>query len=369
MSNSNAVANVNEASKCRRCKEEACAEEFVHSAFDPQEVLLFACRSCPPRKVKCWYFCKTCSKRFNYSSLRDVSGHANRKAHAKLKAIESSPRNLVPDPTVPLPCSPVAQLPAFSQDIFVQDISMSDDMNLDLSAEDISVIDGMDDGIMDVTPEENAAAAAEENATASTGNSECPQLNMEGNEWLAKEFKDVPRAGRTELDLVFSHASVSKMKHFWGSERFCGFGKEEACTGGGLMYITSRCFQQASSDCQLLPHRCATLKESMYQFKRMIQHCSSSDKQRKRQADLDAELIAEREALKRECDMLSRMLVDRGGLPVKQTTESFLVNTFIPKFKLLRKHCGRNNGKHSCSMLNLLPPRRWQTSVVLLSHR
>ena len=42
----------------------------------------------------------------------------------KLKAIESSPRNPVPDPTVPLPFSPVAQLPAFSQDIFVQDISM-----------------------------------------------------------------------------------------------------------------------------------------------------------------------------------------------------------------------------------------------------
>ena len=351
MPRSNAVANVTEASKCLKCSEEACAEEHVDPAFNLQEVLLFACRKCPPRKVKRWYYCKTCFKRFNYTTLNDVNAHAKKKGHVKLLKA-TNPTAAVPVPptaaateVAPL-CTLVSRLPAFNQeDIFVGG-NVSEDVSMDVSE-----------------PASEPAPAPEEEQEQQPTNQtnqefplayECPNLSMEGNQWLAKAFEDFPRAGTLELELVFSHPSVAKMKHFWGSERFCGTGREGARTGGGLVYITSRCFQQASHDCQLLPKRYATLKESMYQFKRTMQHCASSEKQRRRQAELDAELIAEREELRRECDVLSRMLVDQGG-PARKTTLPFLVNTFIPEFKHLPKYYGRNSAKHSCSMINLLP--------------
>ena len=247
MSRSNAVADVTQASKCRKCNEEACAEEHVDPAFYPLEVLLFACRKCPSRKVKCWYYCKTCSKRFNYNTLRDVNAHANRKGHVERKAAQSSSFNLrvatataTAPPTATPAAACVSQLPAFSPDIFENDTTM--DLNFEMLTEDMSVLGAEDEVLMDVSLEvlgDNSANQENNQANNGVSNSntknqentanndrrnvsQCPLLNMEGNEWLAKEFQDTPKAASTDIDLVFSHPSVDKMKHFWGSERFCG---------------------------------------------------------------------------------------------------------------------------------------------------
>lgn len=152
-----------------------------------------------------------------------------------------------------------------------------------------------------------------------------PRMRMDGNEWLQEEFSQRNRCTINDLKAALPEPSLSRIQDFYLEE----LGSGEGLCGGGLRYIVARAFQQRHNE-RLDRERMPEFGEAKWHFDNLVQHQSMSERQRKRQADLNQKLY-------------------RGQLQ----NNSFLKETFVPQPSQMGRYYGGSGQRHS--MLELLP--------------
>ena len=303
---------------CAKCGASCTfVEECTDPAYSPGEILLMQCptRGC---KEKPWFYCNTCKRKCYRNGL---SGHASRKMHIQKHASVYPP---LPAPPPDPPAAKVDPVPAFPGD------NTMGNFETDNMAMDEAVMEATDEFIQKM--ENELAAAHVENATSCMGtitnitpagsSEQFTTMPQKGNEWLAEALKDVPRATFQEMHLAFASPQLQHMKNFYMAELGSGEGK----SGGGIMYVTARAFQQCK-DSQLDRKRVPDFDEAFFHFNRLTQFQSMTEAQRERQSIID------------------KMWVENGE-------SKLLKQTCVPPHNQLGRHYG-SSGKHS--MWNNLP--------------
>ena len=319
---------------CAKCKTIArFAEECSDPCYELGEIVLVQCPNYYCRE-KPWFYCKTCTKKCYRNCLtkhsktqKHVLRHANIYKQPR-DPTSSSSSNKAPDP----PASDDTTVTKRTPSTVFPDFP--DDLNNDINSEDLEFV-GMDTEAFHEQMNKDLSTTHIKNATSSmdimpppTTNSNTPippfpRIRLEGNEWLADAFKDTPRATVQEIFHSFSSPEMEPMKNFWVAE----LGSGEGRCGGGIVYLCARTFQQ-NKDSQLDSFRYPDFDAAKWHVRNCIQHHSMTDKQRRRQANLNDAITKE--------------------LPA----DSFLRHTFVPKDHQLNRYYG-HTGQHS--MWNNLP--------------
>ena len=283
---------------CGKCGELASTcEPSAADGYGLGECLVFYCDGCPARA---WAYCRTCKKRFFHSNTRS---HPFSKKHKS--AIEPPEEEKVEVPMV--------------EDATEADVSPNGLMET-FEAEIAATYNEDDDDEMETIMEDSPI----KEPASTNGSLQYPIFNIKGNEWMALEFKETPRATLQEMATAF--ANEEEMGNYWFAEHATPVGY----CGGGLRYVVARTFQSAEKGYHIDNKRVPEYPEARWQFENFLQYQSMNDKQRQRQS------------------RITKAIMDH----VQQQTGNFFQHTFIPAYKDLSRIYGRT-GKQS--MWNTLP--------------
>ena len=306
--------------KCAKCQAEAkFVEECMDSAFSVGEVVTIKCPNALC-KEKPWIYCHSCKKRCYRNSLLL---HAKRKKHIE-EHKKAYPTKTPLSPPVPPAVGNAEKLIQNNDDEAIDNIDI-DEVNIDEILDDPELQLQLEHDFS-TTHTDNAPAPMETDGDiiapelVARCQSMFPQIDMTGNEWLAKAMVDTPRAAVVDMFDAFPTPGVEKMKNFWVAELASGEGR----CGGGPVYLAARAFQQ-SKDSQLDYDGYPDYGEAIWHLKALIQYQSMNDQQRVRQSHL---------------------------ITTSSANDSFFKKTYIPPHKQLGKYYG-NTGQHS--MWNNLP--------------
>ena len=302
------VTTLEKALVCAKCKTKTTlVEEHPGLDFEQGEVYLISCPNayCKERP---WFWCKSCSKKCYQSGQKGLTRHASSKKHVRNHEEAYPPSRVAAKnndhgkEVAPVPILPTT-LP--NEDTTITDIPME--------------IEPVPAKKLD---HDKTGGDPKEDTSKQTANY-FPSVDLTGHEWLAELLNGTPIATKAEVSKAFGRPGLEHLKNYYVADLASGYGK----TGGGIMCLTARAFQQ-SKESQLDDTHFPDYEEARWQLNNLIQYHSMNESQRKRQALLNESFM-----------MMSGQ-------------SNFFKVTYLPPYKAMGRHYG-STGKHS--MYNNLP--------------